>query len=369
MSRRADLFCRVVDNYGDIGVCWRLARQLVQQHGWQVRLWVDDLVSFARIEPRLDTQALTQHLGQVEVVRWTHPAPDLAPLDVVIEAFACDPPPAYLHRMQDRVRPPIWLNLEYLSAEDWAEQCHGLPSPQPGGLVKYFFFPGFSQTSGGLLRDPTLTDERDRVQRDPRVRAAVLADLGLPASAADSRLVTLFCYPDAPASVLVEALAGDARRPTLLTVPAGVAGHLATGTHGNLTLVRLPFVTQPDYDRLLWCADLNFVRGEDSFVRAQLAGRPMVWHIYPQEQAAHVDKLSAWLSRYAPPAPVADVNLGWNGETGSTSLATSLRQSLAAPAFDAWTAHAQAWAATLSSQSDLSTRLTRFCDVIGQKRD
>ena len=44
-----DIFCTVVDNYGDIGVCWRLARQLAAEHGFAVRLWVDDLASFARL--------------------------------------------------------------------------------------------------------------------------------------------------------------------------------------------------------------------------------------------------------------------------------------------------------------------------------
>ncbi|MBY0444112.1 MAG: elongation factor P maturation arginine rhamnosyltransferase EarP, partial [Burkholderiales bacterium] len=38
---RWDIFCRVIDNYGDIGVCWRLARQLSFEHGFAVRLMVD----------------------------------------------------------------------------------------------------------------------------------------------------------------------------------------------------------------------------------------------------------------------------------------------------------------------------------------
>ena len=41
-----DIFCTVIDNYGDIGICWRLARQLRVDDGQRVRLWVDDLTSF-----------------------------------------------------------------------------------------------------------------------------------------------------------------------------------------------------------------------------------------------------------------------------------------------------------------------------------
>jgi uncharacterized repeat protein (TIGR03837 family) len=78
----------------------------------------------------------------------------------------------------------------------------------------------------------------------------------------------------------------------------------------------LPFVPQPDYDRLLWACDINLVRGEDSFVRAQWAGRPFVWHIYPQDDNLHHKKLRAFLQHYA--AGLEGLNaftLAWNGVT------------------------------------------------------
>ena len=53
-----DVFCAVVDNYGDIGVCWRLSRQLAAEHGIAVRLWVDDLKPFARLCPAVDVTVL-----------------------------------------------------------------------------------------------------------------------------------------------------------------------------------------------------------------------------------------------------------------------------------------------------------------------
>ena len=84
-----DIFCRVVDNFGDIGVCWRLARQLARTSGANaVRLWVDDLHSFARIEPKLGCRVNPEPLDGVDIVHWTSPAPDLTPHEVVIEAFA-----------------------------------------------------------------------------------------------------------------------------------------------------------------------------------------------------------------------------------------------------------------------------------------
>jgi hypothetical protein len=40
------------------------------------------------------------------------------------------------------------------------------------------------------------------------------------------------------------------------------------------------------------------VRGEDSFVRAQFAGKPFIWDIYPQDIDAHLKKLDAFLDVY-----------------------------------------------------------------------
>ena len=36
-----DILCRVVDNYGDAAVCWRLARALANEQAGRVRLWID----------------------------------------------------------------------------------------------------------------------------------------------------------------------------------------------------------------------------------------------------------------------------------------------------------------------------------------
>ena len=143
MSVRAswDIFCAVVDNFGDIGVTWRLARQLAAEHGQQVRLWVDDLDTFARLCPAASAQADQQMHEGVDVRRWSSQWPGAEPADVVIEAFACNLPQAYINAMAASGRRILWLNLEYLSAEDWIVGCHALPSLQPNGVQKYFFFP------------------------------------------------------------------------------------------------------------------------------------------------------------------------------------------------------------------------------------
>jgi len=364
-ATRADLFCRVVDNYGDIGVCWRLARRLAHGRGWQVRLWVDELAAFARIQPGVQPDAARQEVAGIEVRHWPRepagPLPE--PGDVVIEAFACDPPEDFVAAM--RRTQPLWINLEYLSAESWIEGCHGLPSQRPDGLVKHFFFPGFTAATGGLLREPGLTAERDAFQASRAQQLQFLAGLGLTAAqlaplGRGARLATLFCYPHAPWAELARALAAD-RTETLLLAPEGVAPGLeqAVPADGRLHLARVPFVTQPDFDRLLWCADLNLVRGEDSFVRAAWAARPLVWQIYPQEEDVHLEKLAAWQARFAAPPQAHALVQAWNATPADVPAA--LAAALADPAWTAWRQAARDWDAALSVRPDLADNLADFC--------
>lgn len=160
---RWDIFCRVVDHYGDIGVCWRLARQLATEFPFEVRLWVDRLETFARMCPTVSADLKSQRVGPIEVCLWPNEFPEVEPADVVIEAFACEIPSSYVNSMARREFKPAWINLEYLSAEDWIEDCHQLVSPRAGlPLQKHFFFPGFSPNTGGLLREHNLLESRDK---------------------------------------------------------------------------------------------------------------------------------------------------------------------------------------------------------------
>ncbi len=307
------LFCKVIDNYGDIGICWRLARQLQQEHGIAVTLWVDDLPSFQRICPALALDIDLQQLLGVTVRHWRDQAAVFSTAevaDIVIEFFGCDIPPGYIGAMAQCTPRPVWLNLEGLSAEEWVEGCHRLPSPHPRlPLTKHFFFPGFTDKTGGLLHEASLEQQRSQFQSDPAAAAAFMAQLGVTAAELVALKVSLFCYPQAPVAPLLQAWQGGAAAITCL-VPEGVASAAiaaflgadaiagAARTCGALTVRVLPFVSQQDYDRLLWACDVNFVRGEDSFVRAQWAGKPFVWHIYAQDENLHHVKLRAFLQRH-----------------------------------------------------------------------
>jgi uncharacterized repeat protein (TIGR03837 family) len=322
------LFCKVVDNYGDVGICWRLARQLQQEHGIAVTLWIDDLPTFQRICPDVQVGVDIQQLAGVTVRHWRKDSSDFSTndvADIVIEFFACDIPEAYIAAMAQCNPRPVWLNLEGLTAEEWVEGCHTLPSPHPRiPLTKYFFFPGFTKKTGGLLRESLLEQQRQQFQVDPVAVAAFLAQLGLTSAEMNSLKLSLFCYPQAPVSALFNAWQISDMAITCL-VPEGVAVEAvqaflvqdakpgATRTRGALTVRVLPFLAQQDYDKLLWACDLNFVRGEDSFVRAQWAGKPFIWHIYSQDENLHHKKLRAFLQRYATDLPnLTCASLQWN---------------------------------------------------------
>lgn len=367
-----DIFCVVVDNYGDIGVTWRLARQLAAEHGLAVRLWVDDLKSFERLWPSVEPHRARQWQEGVEICQWPQQWPAVSAADVVVEAFGCKLPPEYRQAMAARPTPALWFNLEYLSAETWVSGCHGLPSPQPDRLQKYFFFPGFEAKTGGLLREAGLLDQRRLFQADGPARQAFLASLGV-SVAPGARLMSLFAYENASLGDWLDALAA-AETPTHVLVPQGrVLGDVqawlaedelvpgAAHRRGSLTVQVVPFVRQDQYDRLLWCCDFNAVRGEDSFVRAQWAGRPLLWHIYEQEEYAHWEKLEAFLSLYvealSPDAGQA-LTLLWRAWNQGLSMAEPWRQVLAH--WDELQANAQKWCETQAAQPDLASALVNF---------
>ena len=377
-----DLFCRIVDNFGDAGVCWRLARQLAHEHGLAVTLWIDDVRTLARIAPALAPDRDDQGASGVRVRALTEAAAAAAkPADVVIEGFGCGLPEAYVANMAAAARAPAWVVLEYLSAEPWIDASHGLPSPHPRHpLTRTFWFPGFTPRSGGLLREAGLLDRRDmataQATAQATARAALLRAAGIDAPAT-AMLVNLFCYANPALPGLLNAWAeGD--DPIVCLAPEGIARSELdrfTGgavphpgqacVRGALTLAVLPLVDQDAFDERLWQCDLNFVRGEDSLVRAVWAGRPLVWQLYPQDEDAHLAKMDAFLTRYEAGLRESMRTAqrafwyGWND--GNADMVVAAWPDLRA-ALPALRRHGHAWADHLAAGTDLSTALVNYCE-------
>ncbi len=391
-SHTCDIFCNVIDNYGDIGVCWRLARQLVNEHGLAVRLWVDDVASFAKLCPGADATLEIQTQRGVQVHAWAQRFVETRPADIVIAAFACKLPESYVDAMTQQAHTPVWINLEYLSAEPWVAGCHRLPSPHPRlPLTKYFFFPGFTPDTGGLMLEHDLLARRDAFFNDVAAQQAYWSGLGMQMPDADVLKVSLFAYENDALPALFDTWAQGARR-VLCLVPEGrilpqVAQYFGEPgrdssrhhdgfgmspdpqnfSRGNLQVRVLPFVAQENYDPLLWACDVNFVRGEDSCVRAQWAGKPFIWQIYPQHDEVHSDKLQAFLDLYAlnlskdARHAVQGLWRAWNGQDVALSWAAFLAQRTELQS------HALRWSGILA-KNPLTLNLLDFCQKVGKIR-
>lgn len=355
--KRWDIFCRVIDNFGDIGVCWRLANQLYHEHNLSIRLWVDDLGSLAKL---LSAPEVTDDcwINGIHIRHWQDQLEEsITPADVVIEAFACDIPPAYLQQMialKCAGKAPRWINLEYLSAEPWVEDCHLMASIHPAsGLKKTFFFPGFTPRTGGLLREKSITNQNSTKAEplDSPYRISLFAY--------ENNAVTSLISGLLMRNELYELMVPEGRVLTSVNKALGktISPH-EKHTIDNVTISVLPFSTQAQYDVLLASCDLNFVRGEDSFVRAQWAGKPFVWHIYEQEENAHFVKLDAFLERFTSHLP-GDLSHALIALWHEWNLEQNIEQPLntCLDSLSLWHQGVALWREYLCQQEDLASQL------------
>jgi uncharacterized repeat protein (TIGR03837 family) len=373
---RWDLVCRVVDNYGDAGVAWRLARQLADEHGKDVTLWIDDPAPLARLLAGARPTDEVRVEG-VRIRRGPDPANAWTPPEVLVEAFGTGLPDRWVDAMASSRTPPAWVVLEYLSAEAWVDDAHRRSSPEPRtGLGRTYWCPGFTPATGGLLREADLLTRRDAFLRDRSRRDAMLASVGVTAGPG-TRVVLVFCYPTPALADLLAAWVDD-DAPTLALVPAGVAvdaldrftgGRVpppgGTFARGALTIASIAWVPQHHFDALLWSCDAAIVRGEDSFVRAQWALLPFAWQAYPQEGGAHLAKVGAFLDRWlagvpeVEAAPLRRFHSALNRGDGA-ALAEAW------PAFDRagarLAAHRHAWGERLAGLPDLAGSLAGYVD-------
>jgi uncharacterized repeat protein (TIGR03837 family) len=319
------IFCKIVDNFGDIGVCWRLAKQLANECNLthtarppiSVTLYIDDFNIAQKLIPALKdvNENATIIVGSVRIMH-LNAANESVIADVAIETFSCGLPEKYLKCMS--AQQTFWINVDYLSAEDWVADYHGKPSIHPQlNITKHYFFPGFNQNTGGLLRESGLVEARDTFD--------ALGFLNHLSQIFNTRLnkkalnISLFCYPQANVHALFNALNNEAKSFNIwlpfnvnlkdFFKDLGVLNYTINEVIqlNNINIFVLPFLSQSDYDHLLWSCDLNFVRGEDSWVRAIWAAKPFIWQPYIQSESTHLLKLNAFLQTHYPLSPSGDV--------------------------------------------------------------
>ena len=378
------VFVRVIDNWGDVGVGWRLCMQLACSFPWRVRLWIDDVAALGKLVLAAELAAVQD---TVMVEKWSDDdsvslrLAQLADPVMVIETFGCDLPSPVLRRMQQCQ--PLWLNWEYLTAEDWAVDLQAMPSLQGNGLAKYFWFMGIDQQSGGLLREANYLSRRNEFLQQPCLQQAFKQQYGLPLEHV-GQLWLIFAYTSERWAQWLSMWRGADEPITLWLAGHEVADSLrAAGVIAadalqqvgdtfeleQVTMVRIPFVPQSAFDNLLWLADGAIVRGEDSFVRALWAGLPFLWHIYQQEEAVHLQKLDAYWHKASInwPASVREAVLALSadlngGEHLSESLRLRLWQNLRSE-WQNWVNAASTWSDSLHLHSSAMERLARFRQI------
>ena len=315
-----DLFCRVIDNFGDAGVTWRLSKRL-RDLGLPVTLVIDAVDVLARLVHDLDPAATDALVRGIRIADWDAFEAEVSVGDLsriggvwpslVFETFGCRLPEAYDEALAKKRAaakaagrtPPFYLNLDYLSAEDWVEESHDVVGLHPRlDLPKLWFFPGFTARTGGVVIEDGLMEAQAHFLSSER--DAFLSSLGADPA---RRTLFVFCYPVNRVETIAEGLRLAPAPWSVLIAPGAAGDHLegllSQADRSRILPVRTPFLPQTEFDRLLWASEAAVIRGEDSFVRAQLAATPLLWSTYPTEDGAHRVKLDAWLGRFAPSLP------------------------------------------------------------------
>jgi uncharacterized repeat protein (TIGR03837 family) len=378
-----DIFCNVVDNFGDIGVCWRLACNLASRGIW-VRLWVDDVSPLAWMAPHGHPS--------VEVIDCKNGLPndqDHVLGDVLVDTFDCKfainliaiqavntlatAENGTVFEKNKQKSPPVWLNLEYLTAESFAERAHTLPyvhrSGAAQGWTQRYFYPGFNERTGGLLIETDLFERQKTFDRATWLNQVL--DSNQLSFSESTTYISLFCYEPTALEALIDQLA-TRESPTCLLVTAGRATAavkilLEHKKHQNsayllpeqLSILYIPQLTQTDFDHLLWSCDLNFVRGEDSLVRAIWAAKPFIWQIYPQHDGAHHAKLDAFLAMMDAPESLKTAHIAWNASALELEIDPHMPRF---PSLDLlnWAQSAENLSNKLRLQADLASNLIAF---------
>lgn len=334
------ILCKVVDNYGDIGFVYRLARNITELYpDTELRLVVSDLPSFAAMAPFVKEGLARQSARGWQIFDWnkedvcTKEFSRRIP-DVILQCFQCQRPEWLDRILFDPEQKKIVriVNLEYLTAESWADDFHLLKSGTRSILVKKVnFMPGFTKKTGGLVMDSSFLSSLQNkeaalktIQDDLMAKAGTGAGISSVVSAngqkeaeadsiqalrdANTFCVTIFAYKRNFTHVvgaLKSFMEERQKENPLFRIHAFVAAGLACSPFEEawkeegcpFAITKLPYLSQEAWDALLCSSDFNFVRGEDSFARACLCGKPFVWHAYPQDEELHLVKAGAVLER------------------------------------------------------------------------
>ena len=281
-----DIFCQVIDNYGDVGVAYRLAREFK-------RVYPNKKLRF--VINQIEELNLIRKSENIEVILYKDISKIENSADLIIESFGCEIPKEYMDKALKKSK--LIINLEYFSAEKWVDDFHLQESFLGGNLKKYFFIPGLSEKSGGILLDNEFLERKKKVEANKEYyleKFEIKEKYDL--------IGSVFSYEKNFDSLIEELKKLDKKIILLILSEKTQKNFIKYFDNGNhddkIKFVKLPCFTYDKYEELLALCDFNLVRGEDSFVRALLLGKPFLWHIYPQDENTHIKKLESFLEKY-----------------------------------------------------------------------
>ena len=281
-----DIFCQVIDNYGDVGVTYRLAREFK-------RVYPNKKLRF--VINQTEELNLIRKSEDIEIILYKDISKIENSADLIIESFGCEIPKEYMDKALKNSK--LIINLEYFSAEKWVDDFHLQESFLGGNLKKNFFIPGLSEKSGGILLDNEFLERKKKVEAN---KEYYLEKFGIKEKY--DLIGSVFSYEKNFDSLIEELKKLNKKVILLILSEKTQKNFIKYFDNGNnydkIKFVKLPFFTYDKYEELLALCDFNLVRGEDSFVRALLLGKPFLWHIYPQDENTHIKKLESFLEKY-----------------------------------------------------------------------
>ncbi len=291
------VLCKVVDNFGDIGVVWRLCRVLLENDSLlKINLVVDDLKAFSCIWGGVDVGKDFQVVNGVKVYNWKSIdfcyseffKNDGEKLQIILECFQCGRPD-WMEKIlfEDKLQRTVQVvMIDYLTAEKYAEDFHCLQSLTRSAKVqKVNFMPGFTAKTGGLIigeewkrlpernaNGPILVFTYERNWK-PLVKAMYNSQCAIRNGVKIAQGRGLTSFEDSWKAI-------ENKFPIL---------------HSQLSI--LPYLPQNEWDKMMKECSVLIIRGEESMSRACLSGIPFVWHAYPQSDEYQLVKVNALLER------------------------------------------------------------------------
>lgn len=306
------LLCRVVDNFGDIGFVFRLAKSITEKSPeTKITLICSDLKSFSLMENKIQADMKIQTVEYKKsswlVLDWNLCEDDLKELKsgkwnfddnfpLILECFQCGRP-LWLEEIlfcNENNKIHHILNIEYLTAEDYAEDFHLLKSyTRSSNVKKVFFMPGFTPKTAGLVIDENflILSKENHLKNENVFK------------------ISLFSYERDCTDIFdaltefQEKIRAEVNKNFCVEVYAAQGKSLSFAqdawnkTGKKISFFPQKFMSQTEYDKLLLSMDINFVRGEETLARACLCSKPFLWQAYIQDENYQLVKVNALLDR------------------------------------------------------------------------